>query len=156
MREADFLEQALDLARTSATTDGGPFGAVAVRDGEVLASGTNQVTASPDPTAHAEVVALRRASWALGTHLLDGVVLYSSCEPCPMCLTAGMWARVDRIVYAADRVDAASAGFDDEEFYALFSTPREQWTDLVVEQLPLETATLPFDAWLANADRVGY
>lgn len=156
MREQDFLQQALDLARSSAATGGGPFGAVAVRDGEVLADGTNQVTAAPDPTAHAEVVALRRACRELDTHVLDGVVLYSSCEPCPMCLTAGMWARVQRIVYAADRVDAAAAGFDDEEFYALFSTPREQWTGLVVEQLPLETATVPFDAWLDNADRVAY
>ncbi|HED66617.1 MAG TPA: nucleoside deaminase [Planctomycetes bacterium] len=112
-----FLEEALRLAEESADSGGGPFGAVVVRDGEIVARGANRVLADLDPSAHAEVVALRGAARALGTHDLSGTILYASCEPCPMCLGASLWARVDMIVFAADRRDAAAAGFDDERFY---------------------------------------
>ena len=99
-------------------TRGGPFGAVIVRDGEVIAQGCNQVTSTHDPTAHAEMVAIRAAAHlALGTHSLAGCTIYASCEPCPMCLAAIYWARLDRLYFACTRVDAAAAGFDDDVFY---------------------------------------
>src|SRR6188474_3238404 len=103
MRASDPLARALELARDSVGAGGGPFGAVLVRDGEVLGEGTNRVTSDCDPTAHAEVVALRRACARLASHDLAGAVLYASCEPCPMCLGAALWARVARVVYAATR-----------------------------------------------------
>lgn len=156
MQDEQWLGQALDLARASASTDGGPFGALLVREGRLVSEGTNLVTATPDPTAHAEVVAIRRACRELGAHVLDGAVLYCSCEPCPMCLAATLWARIDRVVYAADRRDAAAAGFSDEDFYDLFTTPRDRWTQLAIEQRRLPTAQDPFDAWRANAARVEY
>ena len=114
----DFLLQTLTLARENAgTLNGGPFGALIVREGQVIASGTNQVVPHHDPTAHAEVMAIRAAGRALENFDLSGCVLYSSCEPCPMCLAAAYWAHVDKIVYAADRQDAAAAGFDDQFLY---------------------------------------
>src|SRR5690606_1587565 len=96
---------------------GGPFGALVVRAGEVLATGENRVLSSHDPTAHAEIVALRAAALRAGTHELRGATLYASCEPCPMCLAAAWWARVDRVIFAATREDAAAAGFDDAAIY---------------------------------------
>ncbi len=97
---------------------GGPFGAVVTRDGKLVAEGHNKVLVDRDPTAHAEIVAIRRASTALGTHDLSGCVLYASCDPCPMCLGAALWARVDRLVVAATDEDAAAIGFDDARFHA--------------------------------------
>lgn len=156
MDDEVWLARAVELATDAARTDGGPFGSVVVLDGAVVGEGVNEVTGTNDPTAHAEVVAIRRAGTALGTHELRGAVVYASCEPCPMCLTASMWARVDRIVYAADRHDAAAAGFSDQEFYDLFTTPREQWRDLRCDQLRLDVAGRPFEAWQANPDKVVY
>ena len=107
------------MARATANVadGGGPFGAVIVRDGELLGEGENRVTRDHDPTAHAEVVAIRRSCAAVGDFSLAGSTLYTSCEPCPLCMSAALWARVDRVVYAADRHDAARGGFDDREFY---------------------------------------
>ncbi|WP_336922227.1 nucleoside deaminase [Aquipuribacter sp. SD81] len=153
------LDRAVALAVDSVSDDGGPFGALVVRsvdDGwTTVAEGTNRVTASHDPTAHAEVVALRAAGAALGTHELSGCVLLASCEPCPMCLTAAMWARVDAVWFAATRHDAAAAGFDDLAFYDQLDRPREQWVPPVA-RAPLTDAVAPFRAWAAHEGRVGY
>jgi tRNA(Arg) A34 adenosine deaminase TadA len=115
----------------------------------------NRVTRDLDPTAHAEVVAIRAACRALRSHVLAGTVLVSSCEPCPLCLAAALWARVDAVLYAADRHDAAEGGFDDRAFYDLFARPRESWS-VPVRQLRVSGATDPFRAWLADPDRVEY
>lgn len=150
-----WLAHAVSLAEANVADGGGPFGAAVVRDGELLASGTNQVTPTLDPTAHAEVVAIRAACLRVGDFRLPGCVLVSSCEPCPLCLSAALWARVDRVVYAADRHDAAAAGFDDRAFYDLFERPRATWP-LPVTQLSTADRSVPFTAWLAQTDRVRY
>lgn len=118
---AGWLELTVRLAERNVADGGGPFAAVVVRGAEMVATGVNRVT-HLDPTAHAEVVAIRAACAQLGTFDLTGYVLVGSCEPCPLCLAASLWSRVDGVVYAADRHDAARAGFDDEAFHALFAT----------------------------------
>ena len=150
-----WIARTVELALANVADGGGPFGAVVVRDGELLAEGQNRVTRDSDPTAHAEVQAVRAACRALGDFSLPGAVLYTSCEPCPLCLSAALWARVARVVYAADRHDAARGGFDDRVFYELFETPREQW-HVVVEGMRPGNAADPFDAWLANGGRTDY
>ncbi|ATE53674.1 nucleoside deaminase [Actinosynnema pretiosum] len=154
-REPDWLRRSVDLAVRNVADGGGPFGALVARGDEVVATGANRVTADLDPTAHAEVVAIRAACRALGDFSLTGCVLVSSCEPCPLCLSAALWARVDRVVYAADRHDAAAAGFDDSAFHDLLARPRETW-DLPVLRVPTEVDTAPFDAWRAHQGRVDY
>lgn len=155
MLEQDWLRQCVDLATKNVSDGGGPFGALIVRDGRIIATGVNQVTSTLDPTAHAEVVAIRRACQALGTFRLDGCVLVSSCEPCPMCLSSALWARTSRVVYAADRDDAAKAGFDDRAFYELFEQPRDTWP-VPVTQLSEVDGFGPFTAWLDRPDRIEY
>jgi guanine deaminase len=150
-----WLAEVVQLATGNVADGGGPFAAAVVRDGEVVATGVNRVTRDLDPTAHAEVVAIRSAARSLGTHVLVGTTLVSSCEPCPLCLSAALWARVDAVVYAADRDDAAHGGFDDRAFYELFDRPRDTWP-LPVRQVEVAEATAPFAAWLAKADRVEY
>ncbi|TDE96085.1 nucleoside deaminase [Occultella glacieicola] len=154
-RQEHWLAEAVALARKNVADGGGPFGALIVRGEEVLGKGVNRVTRDNDPTAHAEVCAIRAAAHALGDFRLTGTVLYTSCEPCPLCLAAALWARVDRVVYAADRHDAARGGFDDLAFYELFARPRSEWATPV---LPLEVpgAVAPFDDWLARPDREAY
>ncbi|WP_156727409.1 nucleoside deaminase [Streptomyces apocyni] len=155
-RERAWMDEAINVATTSVRNGGGPFGALVVKDGEVVARANNQVTANLDPTAHAEVNAMRAACKELGTFSLEGCVLITSCEPCPMCLSSALWARVDRIVFAADRDDAAVAGFDDRKFYDLFEKrPQSMWP-AQVEHLDLPNRTAPFDAWLAKTDRIDY
>ncbi|MGH9242868.1 MAG: nucleoside deaminase [Acidimicrobiales bacterium] len=157
MNDEDFLRQAIELGTRSAREGGGPFGALVVRAGTVIATGNNQVVSIPDPTAHAEVVALRVAARALGAFLLDGCVVYASCEPCPMCLAAAFWARVERVVYAASRYDAAAAGFDDDALYQEMAAAdgRGERSLPVVRLLP-EAGIAPFEAWAANPNRVPY
>ncbi|MDP9139449.1 MAG: nucleoside deaminase [Pseudomonadota bacterium] len=122
--ELPYLERAVALARRNLETgDGGPFGAVIVFNQQIIGEGSNQVLRSHDPTAHAEVVAIRAASQALSRFHLNGATLYSSCEPCPMCLAAAHWAQIGHIVFAADRHDAAAAGFQDDDLYQLFERP---------------------------------
>ena len=145
----------IDLATQNVASGGGPFGAMIVRDGQVIATGVNQVTPTLDPTAHAEVVAIRAACQVLGDFKLTGCTLISSCEPCPLCLSAALWARVDKVIYAADRDDAAAAGFDDREFYELFGKPRTDW-DLPVHQISTGEDNAPFTAWLSSATRIDY
>ncbi|MFC0109031.1 nucleoside deaminase [Kibdelosporangium aridum] len=155
--EEEWLAKAVRLATENVASGGGPFGAIVLRDGEVIATGTNQVTPTLDPTAHAEVVAIRNACKAIGDFKLSGCVLVSSCEPCPLCLAASLWARLDRVIYGADRDDAAKAGFDDRAFHDLFGQPRETWP-LPVYSLRSgsEENFEPFSAWLAKPDRVDY
>jgi tRNA(Arg) A34 adenosine deaminase TadA len=150
-----WLTEVVRLARDNVAAGGGPFGALVVRDGIVIARGTNQVTTDLDPTAHAEVVAIRRACAAIGDFRLTGCVLVSSCEPCPLCLSAALWARVDRVVYAADRDDAAAAGFDDRRFYDVFAQPRNTWP-IAVDNIRTGAERDPFTAWQARPDRVDY
>lgn len=154
-QHARWLADAVARASGNVADGGGPFAAVVVRGDEVVATGVNRVTRDLDPTAHAEVVAIRAAARELGTHVLSGTTLVSSCEPCPLCLSAALWARVDAVLYAADRDDAAHGGFDDRAFYELFDRPRDTWP-MAVRQQRTDGATRPFDAWLAKADRVDY
>lgn len=126
--------------------DGGPFGAVIVRDGRIIAEGWNQVTSSNDPTAHAEIVAIRRACAGLGTFTLTGAVIYSSCEPCPMCLSAIFWARLDRIHFANTRADAAQIGFDDAAIYDEVARPLNARKIPIIHE-PSDEAAAVFADW---------
>ncbi len=150
-----WLARAIDLAVANVADGGGPFGAVIVRDETVVAEGQNRVTRDLDPTAHAEVQAIRAAGQALGDFSLAGCTLYASCEPCPLCVSASLWARLDRVVFAADRHDAARGGFDDRAFYELFSQDRATWP-MQVSRGPDTGGTAPFDAWLADVERTRY
>ncbi|WP_243789647.1 nucleoside deaminase [Saccharopolyspora gloriosae] len=153
--EARWVAEAVALATGSVDDGGGPFGALVLRDDRLIATGTNLVTSDLDPTAHAEVTAIRRACLRLDTFSLDGCVLISSCEPCPMCLGAALWSRVDRVVYAAGREDAARGGFDDRAFHDLFRNPDQPWPT-AVQQIELADRNAPFDRWRAKPDRVDY
>ena len=153
--DARWLARAIALATENVAAGGGPFGAVIVRDGELVAEGQNRVTANLDPTAHAEVMAIRAACQATGDFSLAGMTLYTSCEPCPLCLSASLWARLDRVVFAADRDDAARGGFDDREFYELFARDRSTW-DMGIDSVRPPNAPQPFDAWLAAEARTDY
>ncbi|MBT2477538.1 nucleoside deaminase [Streptomyces sp. ISL-94] len=154
--ERAWMDEVIRLATNSVLNGGGPFGALVAKDGEIVAIGNNQVTATLDPTAHAEVSAIRAACKQLNTFSLKGCVLITSCEPCPMCLSSALWSRVDRIVYAADRDDAAVAGFDDRKFYDLFEKKPESMWPTRITRLDLPNRTAPFDAWLAKSDRIDY
>ncbi len=134
---------------------GGPFGAVVVRDGEVIARGFNNVLASHDPTAHAEVDAIRKASQVLGTHDLSSCSIYTSCEPCPMCLGAIYWARLQKIYYGNTHQDAARIGFDDAFIYEELEKPTEA-RRIPAEQLLPQEAKKAFDAWAAKENRGHY
>jgi len=151
-----FLSKAVKLAGQAASKIGcGPFAAIIVFDGEEVSFGINRVVDSFDPTAHAEVVAIRKACEKLKRFSLAGCTLYTSCEPCPMCLSAAIWARIDRIVYAATRNDAAEAGFDDAEIYQELSLT-ESGNMISRENLQITGASQPFDIWLANQKRIPY
>lgn len=152
-----FLALAVEIAAANVRNNGGPFGAVIVTtDGRVF-EGSNRVTATNDPTAHAEVTAIRNACSELGTFDLRGCTLYSSCEPCPMCLASALWARIDRVVYAADRHDAALAGFNDAVFYDYFESPAEERLMPVVREVSSKVDhALPFDIWNRLGTRTEY
>ena len=155
-RREDFMRAALALGRRNADSGGGgPFGAVIVRAGEIVGEGWNQVTTLKDPTAHAEIVAIRDACARLETFSLAGCEIYTSCEPCPMCLGAILWARLDRMYYASDRVDAAAAGFDDDVFYREVALPLHARRLPAVRLLPEEGRAV-FAAWAANPNKVPY
>lgn len=151
-----FMRRAIALATENVVSGrGGPFGAVIVRDGVVVATGANQVTSTNDPTAHAEVVAIRNACTALATFQLTGCHIYTSCEPCPMCLAAIYWARCDAIFYGNCAADAADAGFDDAMLYRELTLPHAERTVPIVKLLP-EEALVSFAAWKAHEARVAY
>lgn len=152
----EFMRQAIELATENVTSGrGGPFGAVIVRDGRVIATGVNQVTATNDPTAHAEVTAIRNACRELGDFSLRGCVMYTSCEPCPMCLAAIYWARMDAIFYSGTAQDAAAAGFDDAFLYREMKMPITE-RRIPEKRLLAERGNESFDAWRHFAGRVEY
>jgi guanine deaminase len=152
----DFLRQAIALATHNVTSgNGGPFGAVVVRHGKVIAEGVNVVTATNDPTAHGEVTAIRNACKALNTFSLAGCELYSSCEPCPMCLAASHWARLDAVYFAASAEDAAKAGFDDEFLYSEFRKDPADRT-LPEAQFLRDEAWSSFAAWSESTSKIAY
>lgn len=155
-----FLARSIRLATANVLNSGGPFGAMIVTADGTTFDGVNRVTADHDPTAHAEVTAIRTACRELGTFDLSGAVLYTSCEPCPMCLASALWARVDRVVYAADRHDAASVGFDDAVFYEYFEN-QDRDSLMPVSKLglgdPQAPAPLePFNTWNTLESRIDY
>lgn len=154
--DAQHLVRAAELSRQRMEAGlGGPFGAVIVRNGKVLAEGWNEVTSSNDPTAHAEVTAIRRACQAVGSFSLEGATLYTSCEPCPMCLASAYWARIARIVYSNTRDEAAAIGFDDAFIYDEMPKPPAQRA-IRMDHAPTAEATAAFSAWMAKADRIAY
>lgn len=150
-----FIKQAIELAAANVAKGGGPFGAIVVRDGVVIATGVNQVTRNNDPTAHAEVVAIREACRVLGDFQLSGCELYSSCEPCPMCLGAIFWARPSRVYFAATHADAAAAGFDDTFIYEQIAVLHSE-RDIPMIQVVDEDSSLPFERWVNRADKTEY
>lgn len=154
---AAHLRRAIALSREKMQAGiGGPFGAVVVMDGRIVGEGWNQVTSTNDPTAHAEIVALRAACRALGRFELRGATVYTSCEPCPMCLSAMLWARVDAMVYGNTREDAAKIGFDDEFFYEQCALPLEGRAALPARRLLPDEAVAVFREWDAKPDKVPY
>jgi tRNA(Arg) A34 adenosine deaminase TadA len=153
----EFLRRAIALATENVLSGaGGPFGAVVVHNGQIVAEAANTVTATNDPTAHAEVNAIRAAAKALGTFTLVGCQLYSSCEPCPMCLAAAHWARMDAIYYGASAADAARAGFDDDFLYRELRKDKAERKLLPVTQLLGDEAWASFAAWLASTNKIDY
>jgi tRNA(Arg) A34 adenosine deaminase TadA len=150
-----WLVDTVRRATDNVASGGGPFAAAVLRAGTIVATGANQVVGSLDPTAHAEVVAIRAACRELDSFTLTGCVLVCSCEPCPMCLSAALWSRVDQVIYAADRHDAAEAGFDDLMFYELFEQDRSTWPISVTHQ-PISSRGAPFAAWGDRPDRIEY
>jgi guanine deaminase len=151
-----FMMEAVRLSRERMDAGlGGPFGALIVRDGRVLAEGWNEVTSTLDPTAHAEVTAIRRACQAVGDFALKGAIIYSSCEPCPMCLAAIYWARLDRLVFANTRDQAGAIGFDDAVIYdEMPKHPLERL--LATTHLPLAEADAVFADWARKTDKIAY
>ena len=155
------IDDLVDDAVRSAATDGGPFAAMIVdaTSGAVVGRGTNRVTATPDPTAHAEVIAIRSAAASTGSPALDGMILVASCEPCPMCLAAALWARLDAVVFLATRQDAAAVGFDDAVFHEALGTPAvlpSTIAGMKVVHVEHPRKDEPFTAWIANARRIDY
>ncbi len=155
MTNEELMRMAIALAQDNVARGGGPFGAVVARNGEVVATGVNRVTADCDPTAHAEVRAIRAAAARLGTFDLRGCELFSSCEPCPMCLGAVYWARLDRLFYASTKADAAGAGFDDSFIYDEMPLRPDERSLPSVQMLRDEAARV-FEAWINKDDRVEY
>lgn len=150
-----FLSQAIQLAVTSAADEGGPFGAVIVRNGEIIGHGNNLVTDSCDPTAHAEVTAIRDACKNVNDFQLHNCTIYSSCEPCPMCLAAIYWARIPRLVYAATATQAAQAGFDDQFILQQLKLSSHD-RSLKTLHIDHPQATESFKAWQANQHKKEY
>lgn len=155
MTKEDFMREAIRLSVKNVREGGGPFGAVIVKRGEIIARGVNSVVPEKDPTAHAEVNAIREACKVLGVFDLTGCEIYSSCEPCPMCLSAIYWAHIDKVYFANTKEDAARIGFDDSFIYEEVARP------IVERVLPTETflrdeAMKAFEAWMKKPDRMEY
>ncbi len=154
--EEKFMRRAIELARNGMdNNEGGPFGCVIVKDGEIIAEGNNRVTTWNDPTAHAEVVAIRNACEKLDTFQLTGCEVYTSCEPCPMCLGAIYWARPSKVYYAATKDDAADAGFDDSFIYEELELPPDQ-KNIPFITLERDAAVEVFEKWKSKEDKVEY
>ena len=156
MLSPEILREAIRLSiEKMEGNEGGPFGAVIVRKGEIVGRGWNRVTSTNDPTAHAEIVAIREACSKLKTFSLAGCEIYSSCEPCPLCLAAIFWSRLDRIYYAATCDDAASAGFDDRNFYRELGKAAGD-RSIPMEQALRDEALVALQAWIKKEDRIRY
>jgi guanine deaminase len=150
------LQQAVKLAVENVRRGaGGPFGAIVASGETIVSEGVNRVTSSHDPTAHAEVNAIREACRRLGTHALAGLVLYTSCEPCPMCLGAIYWARLDAVYYAATREDAAAAAFDDDFIYREIALPVDG-RSIPMRRLEVPEGRRPFEEWMRSETRIPY
>ncbi len=151
-----FLMRAIEIARDNVrAAAGGPFGAVLVKDGAIVGEGANHVTTAKDPTAHAEIVAIRAACRHLDSFQLNGCEIYSSCEPCPMCLAAIYWSRIGKIYYASSRDDAARAGFDDDFLYREIALP-PAGRSLPIEHLACEQANQIFEDWRNDHRKIRY
>ncbi len=153
--EMKFMRRAIELSMQADGTAEGPFGAVVVRDGRIIGEGFNRVVPTGDPTAHAEIVAIREACRTVGSHVLDGAVIYTSCEPCPMCLGAVWWARISEIVYGNSRADAAAIGFDDDAIYDEVAAPLDR-RKLPIRRLGADEALEAFRRWYNDPNRVPY
>jgi guanine deaminase len=156
MKEKEFMEEAIGLAISNVQKrGGGPFGAVVVKGGKIISRGYNQVTATNDPTAHAEVVAIREACKVLGSFQLDDCEIYTSCEPCPMCLGAIYWARPKSVYFACTKKDAAAIGFDDDFIYSEIAKPLDQRT---LKFIPIhrEEGLEAFKAWTGKEGKIEY
>jgi tRNA(Arg) A34 adenosine deaminase TadA len=150
-----WMAECIADAVANASGEGGPFAALVVYEGRTIAKGANCVTANLDPTAHAEVLAIRAAAKAIGRFNLTGCELFTSCEPCPMCLGASYWARLDRVYFAATRFEASAAGFDDMHLYNELCLPLSQ-RSLPLVQIATADARAPFDSWNRNSTRIPY
>ena len=155
MSDKEFLLRAIEIAKENIANGGGPFGAVIVLGSEIIAEAGNTVVPTNDPTAHAEVNAIRQACRKLKTFELTNAVIYASCEPCPMCLSAIYWAGIKKIYYAASRFDAADAGFDDEFIYKELELPIDK-RSIQIKQLSLGEESEPFDIWKQSETKVRY
>ena len=149
------MRKAIELSRENVANGGGPFGAVIAKDGEIVATGVNRVTASCDPTAHAEVSAIRTAASKQGTFNLSGYEIYTSCEPCPMCLGAIYWARLDKMYYGNNKTDAKNIGFDDSFIYDELELKPEN-RKLPSEVLLHDEAIKAFEEWMEKEDKIEY
>lgn len=155
-KDLSFLKQAIELAEEkSANGENGPFGAIIVKNGEIVGKGWNRVVRKQDPTAHAEIVAIRNACQNLSSFELEGCTIYSSCEPCPMCFSAILWARLDKIVYSSTGKEAAEIGFDDTE---ILDEVRKDWKNrkIVSTHIEMEEAKKVFQNWKNNPDKKPY
>lgn len=155
MTKEELMQRAIELSINSVRNGGGPFGAVIAREGEIIAEGSNGVTIYNDPTAHAEVTAIRKACEKLSTFDLTGCEIYTSCEPCPMCLGAIYWAHLDKIYYANDRKDAADIGFDDDFIYQEIEV-KPQYRKKPSEILMREEGLEAFRIWNKKTDKIEY
>jgi tRNA(Arg) A34 adenosine deaminase TadA len=156
MTHEDYLNKAITIAQKSmAANQGGPFGCVVVKDGEIIAEGTNAVTSTNDPSAHAEMVAIRKACQKLNSFQLTDCVIYTSCEPCPMCLGAIYWARPKAVYFASTRQDAANIGFDDQFIYDELNKPLAE-RKIPFHKVNLESAANLFENWDNKADKAEY
>lgn len=156
MTHNEFMNEAIALSIHNVTSkNGGPFAAVIVKDGQIIARGANHVTTQNDPTAHAEIVAIREACRTLGTFQLTGCDVYTTCEPCPMCLGALYWARPDRIFYANTRADAKAIGFDDDFIYDEIVRPLSERA-IPISQMMRDEAIKTFEQWKHSTDKIHY
>jgi len=155
MNDKKFMQRAIELSVENINNGGGPFGAVIVKDGKIISEGTNRVTADHDPTAHAEISAIRQAAKKLNTFDLSGCIIYTSCEPCPMCLAAIYWAHLDKIYFGNTKTDAKNIGFDDSFIYdELKLNPADR--KITMEHLLPDEAILAFEDWKNKEDKVEY
>ena len=155
MKNIDFMKRAIELSIQNIKNNGGPFGCIIVKENKIIAEGKNSVTFSNDPTAHAEVVAIRKACKKLNTFSLAGCDLYTSCEPCPMCLSAIYWSRIDNIFYANTRDDAKKINFDDSLIYSEIPKKNEE-KKIPMKQMMRNEALKAFDLWDKKTDKIEY